>query len=57
MEKLYNIYIFLFIPVFLINQFVYKLVTIPPWLNGLLLILGALLFFTSAMKKRKKDVK
>lgn len=57
MEKLYNIYFFLFIPVLLVNQFIYKVITIPSWLNGLLLILGALLFFTSAMKKRKKAEK
>ena len=57
MEKLYNFYFFLLMPLILANQFFFQAVYLPSWVTGLVLALGAVLFFVNAIKFRKKDVK
>jgi hypothetical protein len=57
MEKLYNFYFFLLMPLILANQFFFQAVYLPSWVTGLVLALGSVLFFAYAMRQRKKDVK
>ncbi|WP_291777221.1 hypothetical protein [Cecembia sp.] len=54
MEKLYNIYFFIFLPLIILNQFIFQVVYLPTWVTGLVLLLGAVLFFAQAVKMRKK---
>lgn len=54
MEKLYNFYFYLLIPLILVNQFIFQVVYSPSLVPALVLVLGAVLFFTSAMKMCKK---
>lgn len=57
MEKLYNFYFYLVIPLILVNQFIFQVVHFPSWVTGLVLLLGAVLFFVRAMKMKKKAEK
>lgn len=54
MEKPYNFYFYLLMPLILVNQFMYQAVYLPSWVTALVLVLGALLFFVQAMKMRKE---
>ncbi|WP_170069003.1 hypothetical protein [Cecembia rubra] len=54
MEKLYNFYFYLLMPLILVNQFIYQMVYIPSWVTALALVLGAVLFFAQSLKMRKK---
>ncbi|MGY6743905.1 MAG: hypothetical protein ACXIUQ_14295 [Cecembia sp.] len=57
MEKPYNFYFYLLMPLILVNQFIFQIVYLPSWVTALVLVLGALLFFVQAMKMRKKAEK
>ncbi|WP_157231655.1 hypothetical protein [Cecembia lonarensis] len=54
MEKLYNFYLYLLMPLILVNQFVFQVVLLPSWVTAFVLVLGSVLFFAQAMKMRKE---
>lgn len=54
MEKPYNFYFYLLMPLILVNQFIFQIVYLPSWVTALVLVLGAFLFFVQAMKMRKE---
>ncbi|RZS96397.1 hypothetical protein BC751_1968 [Cecembia calidifontis] len=57
MEKLHNFFFFILLPLIILNQFIFQVVYLPSWISGLVLLLGAVLFFVRAMKMKKKAEK